>query len=192
MTVLIALALSITIGWLRGGGLKNFAQVHFKYPLIGLAGLWMQALIINTELRQWLQIGPYAGLIYSLAYLLVFLFFLLNLSISGFSLVAIGSLLNTLAISLNKGQMPLSASAAKIAGLMDLYRTAGSVPGEAWTTFVKMSPQTRLGFLADIIPLSRPFPAPTVISLGDIFILAGIFWFVQQVMVESPLVSRRS
>jgi len=133
LTVLLVLVLSIIIGWLRGGNLKNFGQVHFKYPWLGLAGLWMQAIVINQDFRAFFRIGPYAGIVYSLAYALVFVFFLFNLSIPGFSLVAIGCLLNTLVISLNKGQMPLSQSAAQLTGHMAIYKAANSVAGQNWT-----------------------------------------------------------
>lgn len=192
MTVLLVLILSLIIGWLRGGNLKNFGHLHFKYPWLGLAGLWMQAMVINQSFRHFLHIGPYAGVVYSLAYALVFVFFLLNLSIPGFSFVAIGCLLNTLVISLNKGQMPLSRAAAKLTGQMAVYKAASSAAGQGWTTYARMSSHTRLAFLGDVIPLPKPFPLPVVISLGDIFILAGIFWLVQKVMLESSLVARRS
>lgn len=184
MTVLITIALAIIIGWLRRGSLNNFSDLRFKYPLIGLAGLWMQVIVINTDLRQLLKISPYEGIIYSLAYLMVFVFFLLNWALPGFSLVAAGCLLNTLVISLNNGQMPLSATAARLAGQMTLYSRASSTAGKMWTTYTQVSDQTQIFWLGDIIPIPKPFPVPTVISIGDIFILIGIFWLIQKVMLE--------
>jgi hypothetical protein len=46
-----------------------------------------------------------------------------------------------------------------------------------------MDAGTRLSFLGDIIPLSKPYPRTQVISIGDVVMNFGMFLFIQSVMV---------
>jgi len=49
-------------------------------------------------------------------------------------------------------------------------------------THMLLTAETKLWFLADIIPLPVPFLA-RVISIGDILIYVGIFYFIQKKML---------
>jgi hypothetical protein len=49
---------------------------------------------------------------------------------------------------------------------------------------------THLGFLGDIIPITKPYPRTQIISIGDIVMNIGIFLFIQYLMVRHPLVQR--
>jgi hypothetical protein len=43
--------------------------------------------------------------------------------------------------------------------------------------------QTRLQFLSDIFLLARPFPVPSVFSLGDVAVAAGVWALIQSAML---------
>ena len=39
---------------------------------------------------------------------------------------------------------------------------------------------TKFKYLADIILIPKPYPLPKIISIGDIFLMSGIFMFFQE------------
>ncbi len=91
-----------------------------------------------------------------------------NRHLKSLYLVVLGLGLNTMVIVANSGHMPVSLSALKRAGV------------EGWEDILKtrsdavhslLDEYTRLPFLGDVIPLP---PLGKAVSLGDLFILAGI------------------
>ncbi len=46
-----------------------------------------------------------------------------------------------------------------------------------------VTPDTKLVYLADIILIPRPYPLPKILSIGDIFLILGLFLFLQEAMV---------
>ncbi|WP_152560829.1 DUF5317 domain-containing protein [Thermus caliditerrae] len=91
-----------------------------------------------------------------------------NRHLKSLYLVVLGLGLNTMVIVANGGHMPVSLSALKRAGVEgweDILKTRGdAVHG-------LLDEDTRLPFLGDVIPLP---PLGKAVSLGDLFILAGI------------------
>jgi len=47
---------------------------------------------------------------------------------------------------------------------------------------VAVSKDTKFVYLADIILIPRPYPLPKILSLGDIFLMIGVFVFFQEEM----------
>lgn len=47
--------------------------------------------------------------------------------------------------------------------------------------------ETKMKFLSDIIFIGPPYPLPKILSLGDLFLIVGVFWFIQQIMVNKEL-----
>jgi hypothetical protein len=86
-----------------------------------------------------------------------------NWLIPGALLVAGGSALNALVIVLN-GAMPFDSAAAAAAGAIAL---------ESDALHRRLGPETRLPWLADVLPMGL-FRA--VYSVGDVIIAAGGFW----------------
>jgi len=86
-------------------------------------------------------------------------------------LAAFGLLLNTIAMTVNGGQMPVSADALRAAGLDDFLRFM-QTSSDAVHRLI--GPDTRLWFLTDVIPL--PW-FKKVISPGDAFLLMAVLLF---------------
>jgi hypothetical protein len=118
----------------------------------------------------------YGGLVYILSLALILLTILFNLSLPGLKIIALGLASNFLVITLNLGQMPVA---------LDKLRAAGYTgqPIGRWSKSTVMGADTPLPFLGDNILVGHPWPMPTVISIGDLILILGIFWFFQQVMV---------
>jgi len=86
-------------------------------------------------------------------------------------LAAVGLALNTIVMTANGGQMPVSADALRAAGLEDFLRF---MQNSSDAVHNLITPDTRLWFLGDVIPLAW---AKKVISPGDVFILLALLLF---------------
>jgi hypothetical protein len=97
------------------------------------------------------------------SYALVAWFLFANRSLIGIAWIAFGAALNVLAISVNGGVMPASATALRIAGI----DTSGGFANSAAVAHPRLLP------LGDIIPIPGPWPIGNVMSVGDLLIFAG-------------------
>lgn len=88
--------------------------------------------------------------------------------------MGVGILLNFLVIAANGGTMPVSS-----VGLRPELKEI-LLQGEALHALT--TAESKLLFLADVIPLY--FPAGSKMSVGDIFLSAGLFYFLQQGMMR--------
>jgi len=56
-----------------------------------------------------------------------------------------------------------------------------------YVTHALVTEKTLFRFLADVIPLSPPFPDPSVVSAGDFLMFYGVFSLIQNAMVKEEL-----
>ena len=167
--VVVAVAGAVLAGWLRGGRLGNLGAVGFRGTGIALAAALAQfvhALVPSPVAAGVLTTGSQVAL-------LTFLW--LNRFLAGAALVALGSTLNALVISLN-GAMPVSR---------DALESISRHPAEVGTTgrHRLLVDGDALPALADVIglPLLR-----TVVSVGDVILAAGIGLMVVHLMRRPP------
>jgi hypothetical protein len=176
IALMVAVAAAL-IGLLRGGSLDSLASTPFKALPLLFASLVVQAGadIWNPDwLPEW---GALLVLLLTNAGVAIFL--LLNRHLPGMMLAAIGLVLNVVVIAAN-GAMPVSADAIEASGMGSLE--------EFGLKHELITDDTLLPFLADVIPV--PLIAK-VVSLGDVFLGAGIGWLVYRRMMEpEPEVSR--
>ncbi len=100
-----------------------------------------------------------------------------NRHLKSLYLVLLGLFLNTLVILANGGHMPVSLEALQRAGVKGWEEI---LKNRADAVHTLLKEDTRLPFLGDVIALP---PLGKAVSLGDIFILAGI----AGVLVEGAL-----
>lgn len=170
---------SIIVGFFRKGNLRGLAHLKIKYG-------WMFPLLLAIELvvfslqNQFKILGQASGYIYIVVYVLGLLFLFLNRSNKGFILILVGVFMNFLVIVLNGGRMPVSLSAASVldSGYIDALKHS------LYAKHTALNQSTHLGFLGDIIPISKPYPRTQIISLGDVIMNIGIFIFIQYLMVH--------
>ena len=184
---LLALALGILIGWLRGGSLSGVARLPVRWVvLLPIPFLIRSALrhplAANVEL-----LSEWAFLWQGVAYGLLVVLAVVNRHLPGSTYLMAGTAANALVIMLNGGQMPVSEWAIRVAAggaeqvvAVTLLRTGNSLTHEV------LGPETRLPWLADIIPLPRPFPFPSVASAGDVVIALGLLWLIITAMGPRP------
>jgi hypothetical protein len=168
--IVTGVLLSIVVALLRGGKLERLSNLNLTaLPLVFAAILLRTAAgylaAQGFALAPWLQVVAYAALLYMVA---------LNLGHPGIKLFGLGSLCNSLVIAANGGTMPVSAAAMAKAGLTD------TLSG----TYSLLTEQSRLWFLADIIPVTFRYPKPIIVSVGDLIIVVGMFIFIQYRMMQ--------
>ncbi|MDW7650325.1 MAG: DUF5317 domain-containing protein [Bacillota bacterium] len=164
---MVGVVLAVVVALLRGGKYERLGELGLKgLPLVILA-LVMRSVVTPLEARGFLY-GPVVQVV---AYFIFFVAVVLNLGKPGLKLFGLGSLLNFIVIVANGGKMPVSMQAMETIGLSRM--PVG--------THTLMTQETRLWFLADVIPVWTP--VGQVISVGDILIVAGIFLFIQRRML---------
>ena len=152
-----------------GGDLRRLSRLQFRYAPLLFGALLTQIVIIsilpegNQGLREAIHIGTY---------LMVFVFLALNVRVPGVWLIALGALLNFVAIAANGGVMPADPDAERRAGIEH-------EEGEFSNSQVVENP--RLLVLGDRFALPESWPISNVFSVGDVLIVLGAALGMHQV-----------
>jgi hypothetical protein len=177
--------ISLIVGFFRKGNLKSLPHLRFKYGWIFplLLGIEIVVFVFQNNIK---VLGQVSGYIYIAVYILGLIFLLLNRRNPGFILIFIGVLLNFLPIVLNVGRMPVSLKAAAVLepGYLDVLKKG------LYAKHTLLTNSTRLGFLGDVIPLTKPYPKSQIISIGDIIMNIGIFLYIQYLMLRHPMTGK--
>jgi hypothetical protein len=172
--------LSLLIGFFRGGSLKGLANMKLRggwlFPLL----LAVQFVIFALQDKVAI-IGKLSNSLFLLVYVIGLLFLWLNRNQPGFTVIFAGVLLNFIVMAVNGGRMPVSVEAAQFLGreYIDALKAGTYGKHQAITS------HTLLPFLGDIIPLSPPYPRRQVISIGDVVMNVGAFFFIQHLMLSA-------
>lgn len=176
--ILILLALAVLIGFLAGGSLAPFDRLQIHWWGAALAGLALQGVPLTADLGPWW--GP-AALLVSYGLLLAFAW--VNRRLPALWLVIAGLALNLLVIAVNGG-MPVSASALEAAGA-----PPEGLGAERTLKHHLIGPDDVLTPLADVIGIPEPIGA--VVSVGDLFLYAGVVCLIVWVMLGYSVENRR-
>jgi hypothetical protein len=157
--IALALVLGVAAGFARGGRLSRLSELRVRFAPLALLGLLLQ--LVNPPGR-W----PLAMLIASFVLLVVFI--VANIRITGFALLLIGVSMNFAVIAVNGG-MPVSREAVVASGQTD---TLEGLTQHRGVKHHLAGPDDRLLILGDVIAI--PPPIGLVISIGDVFTYAGV------------------
>ncbi|AKG37152.1 DUF5317 domain-containing protein [Paenibacillus durus] len=176
------IVLGLVVGLLRGGfryGLTQFSSLRIRgglwFPLL----LLLQFVVFELNDRS-AAFASLSGIFFAGVYVAGLYILWLNRSTPGFLFIFAGVFLNFLVMAVNGGKMPVSLEASKV---LDPYYVQLLQSGAVVTKHFLMDSATRLSFLGDIIPLSKPYPRTQVISVGDIVMNVGIFLYLQHILV---------
>jgi hypothetical protein len=162
MFLLPSVVLGLLFALLLGGKPSRLQFVRFRHS-------WCVSLALAAQLVLFLPlpVGPPAGLVpflHSCTYVLLFWFAIANVRVRTLVPVYAGLALNALAILLNGGRMPVSAEAARAAGVDDFRSVSESA--------------SRLHFLGDVFAIPKELPLANVFSVGDVLIGLGAISFI--------------
>ncbi len=175
------IALGLVLGLVLGGRLDRLADIRLQYlPLLFLAVivrfgteiLLGRGVEIVDTLRMPLLGTAYGLLLFTLWH---------NRTYPGLALAFVGIASNGLVILVNGGRMPVWMDAYRLSGLTGDLNSVLHVPLETLDAEFFL----RLGPLADIIPLPLP-PFQNVASIGDLFLTAGLGFFLFATLLRTP------
>lgn len=185
--LIITILISLIIVILRKRKISSLVDVEIKGLPLFAASFFLQfisGIIVknsnDTTIGQYVYtFFPY---IHSMSYQLILIGIVLNIEKNYMKLFLIGTLMNFTVILFNGMKMPVRIpqnypfsweNYSYLAYGKDLIHTA-------------LTTDTRLKILADIIILNDPYPFNKTISIGDIFLLFGFGWFIQEETKKSP------
>src|SRR6478736_2627297 len=175
------IALGLVLGLVLGGRLDRLADIRLQYlPLLfvavivrfGTEILLGRGVEIVDTLRMPLLGAAYGLLLFTLWH---------NRAYPGLALAFVGIASNGLVILVNGGRMPVWMDAYRLSGLTGDLNSVLHVPLETLNAEFFL----RLGPLADIIPLPLP-PFQNVASIGDLFLTAGLGFFLFATLLRTP------
>jgi len=159
LLVLVVVLTALVVGRVAGGTLARLGALPLRSRRLVVLALAAQLLGAVVG-------GPAYGVGLAVSAALVVAWLSRNRGLRGTGLIALGLLANALVVGAN-GAMPVSADAAGRAGTGTGPLLAGTDPRHELA-----GPDTRLRWLADVVPVPLP-RVPLVVSPGDVLVAAG-------------------
>lgn len=158
--MLFCLTLIVLVGFATGGRLRHLTSIHLRWTGLAVVGFALQ----------WVT-GPGDTVplvcLYA-SFVLLTIFAVRNLRITGFPLILIGTALNFTVIGLNQG-MPVARQALMASDQAD---TLDDLIHNPYPKHHLASDDDLVVFLGDVIAV--PAPVRQAISIGDIVTYAGV------------------
>ena len=174
----------LVIGLLVGGHLSNLAHVRLR---------WVSILFIAVVVRFGTEWAIGAGIeiaetlrlpLFALSFGLLLVGLWVNRAQPGLSLAFIGILLNTIAVVVNGGHMPIWRPSLIAAGF-DPDTILSPFHIILANDALNADFLLRAGPIGDILPIPVPF-IRNVASIGDLFLSAGLGFFLFATVLRSP------
>ncbi len=175
MLLIIIVLLAFILAVIANKGPQGIENKNLRGLYLVFIGFLIQIIIFNEKFVKSI-FSKYTGIIYIISLVFLLTFLLLNLKYIGVRIISIGYLMNVLVITLNKGYMPQSSKALKMAGeikKLSLLEKYGH-----YYNAVLMNNETHLNILGDKIFFPFLGKIGAVYSVGDLVIMAGIFVFI--------------
>lgn len=189
MLYVYIIIVSILIGLLRKGKLANLSQISLKRIELLILACLIQGGLVFFGTRKIQFVLDYSSYVMIFSYIVLILAVWYNKELKGMKIIALGIIFNFAVIVANGGHMPVLLSSLYRVGLNDfaLILKEGS-----YVTHTLITEKTLCAFLADVIPLSPPFPDPSVVSVGDFLMFFGVFRLIQNAMLKKQNSEARS
>lgn len=175
------------VGLMRRGSVRNLAQIPLRHTFLFVLPFLLFGCLVflmrktsGTEFAFFVRIGNV------IQYVILLAAIALNVHIPEMRIIGAGTFLNALVLSVNGGMMPASLAAMKAAGIPN------AICGDT-VRHILMTPNTRLNFLADIVPiyLGNPYLSE-VASIGDVIIAIGVFILIQRYLCRPAVAAKET
>lgn len=171
---------------MRGGELENLTGISIQGVLLFVFALILRLATWVFQLFKFTDLFSYTPYLIIMSYLILFFVSMKNMKLPGFKYINLGILLNAFVITVNGGKMPVLIQQ----GVLTSNNLTNFIEKEAKSIHSLMTSRTLFAFLGDVISLPRPFPDSSIISIGDILILTGLFVLIQKTMMENNLIQK--
>ncbi|SHJ45703.1 hypothetical protein SAMN02745751_02618 [Dethiosulfatibacter aminovorans DSM 17477] len=177
-----AVAIGLIIGKVGRGKFERIGYVNIRLPFLIILSFLIQVSIfmlnvglvtINDRLLDILLVSSYISIIIAM---------LANLRIRYMVIVLTGAVFNFIMVILNGLRIGLTLENAQKVYSSEIVQLlkADSV------RFFKLIPQEK-SIMGGIIPFNKFFVYPSVATLGDLLIFAGIILIIQQIMTDKNI-----
>jgi len=177
--------LSIIVGLIRGGKFTRLIKVDFKRVWILIFAFVFQYFLVfinsTEEIQMMGKLYNYLKQLIILSYILLFIGIFANIKYRSLWLVLSGTVLNFFAVVVNHWKIPILKEGFKLVGLKDMYTMleGGNLP-----LYTAISDATKYPVLGKIIAISKPYPFPNIISIGDLLMCFGLYTLIQEIMLS--------
>jgi Family of unknown function (DUF5317) len=162
MSLALPVVGAVVVGLVLGGSLGRLAGLPLRAPWLFLAAVALQLVAFPVGVLPWTTHETAASALWVASYGLLLVAAVLNRRITGVPVVALGMLLNLVAILANRGTMPVRVEAMHDAGRVAVTQansTALADPALPW--------------LVDRWAAPNWIPLANVFSVGDMVIAVG-------------------
>lgn len=182
-----SLVLGLVLGLLAGGSIENLASVKLRLVQAIFIGLFLR---YATQFALELGSGPADTLrlpLFTAGFLFLLAGLWANRDQPGLVLAFVGILLNAVAMITNGGYMPVWQPSIIAAGLPinEVGSAFHKIVGDVSASGITGSFLAQAGPLGDIIPIPVP-GLRNVASIGDVFLAAGLAFFLFATTVRTP------
>jgi hypothetical protein len=182
MALALPVFAAVGVGLALGGRLGNLASLELRAPWLFLAVICLQLVAFPLPFFPWETGQTAASALWLASYGLLIVAVVLNVRITGVPIVALGMLLNLVAILANRATMPVLPGAMRDAGRTDVVVNNSTAAGDP-----------TLPWLVDRWAAPSWIPFANVFSVGDVVIAVGAFVLVLAAMgVRLPRPTARS
>jgi len=170
--ILTFAAAAFLLAWVLGGNPKRLADLDFqRLPFL------LASFVLRDGAEELLDREPpqiWVSMLLALAcYGLLFYGLKANAKLPGMRAVGLGSAMNLVVVLLNQGRMPVSVSPLSAdEQVLEVARLYTSVNHRL------IGQETRFTFLADLFKWSFLQHRPTMFSVGDVLITAGVAYLI--------------
>lgn len=184
--VLIAVCAAIVLG----GSLERWAAQRIRWWPLAACALGIQLPLYSPPFNGWPAVASAAAVVGIVTMGLALVVVVRNAVgpiRAACLLAALGIALNLGAMLANGGEMPRAEELAVLLGDGGVHREMNEVSPSASNT-APMTSQSRLVWLADVIPEPAWFPRANLVSVGDLLLTLGATWwtFVVTLGPRSP------
>lgn len=179
MVFLVVIAAAVALGLLLGGRLGAMAEVNVRAIWLFYLAILIQIIAFPSGVLPWSIDDGAARVLWLASYACLGAAAVANRRLAGAPVVALGMLLNLVAIVANKGHMP---------GLPHALREAG-INSQLHNNSIAMA-DPNLSWLVDRWATPTWIPLGNVYSIGDVVLAVGAFVLVlsaMKVSLPSPL-----
>ncbi len=169
------IVLAVVAGLAAGGSLTRFGHLRLRWWALAPIGFALQGVPLPD--------GRHGGdlvirmIVFGTSFALVIAFALRNRALAGVPLIVVGLFLNGLVVTANGG-MPVSREALERSGQHDVLKLL--LADEGAKHHLLDPDEDVLTPLGDVIAI--PPPIAQVVSIGDVFVYAGLVWLIVAVM----------
>lgn len=185
MILLLAVIVAVLVALARGGRFTALVNVPVRWGLLPILAFAVQALFIYQAPGQKQSgIWSWQEYLFLTSHLLLLITVWANRTLPGMLWVGAGLLLNLAVMAANGGWMPVAPDAVIKAGYAGLAPSLETGMRLYSSKNIVLPPEsTALRWLSDVFVLARPFPVPSVFSIGDVLVAGGVLFLIQGAML---------